>query len=210
MPLHSWWLFVCATFVISAMPGPNMLHVMTQSMRHGFRRAFFTMAGCLLALLVLFGLSAMGMSALIAALPELLTAMKIVGAAYLIWIGIKALRDDSPPIDIDAGNVELQGKSAGELFRAGMLISLSNPKALIFAAAFFPQFVSPALPKGPQFAILLGTFVVIESGWYMTYATGGRTLAHYLRRAEWQRHVSRASGALFVLFGLSLLAWRGR
>ncbi|ABQ70254.1 LysE family translocator [Rhizorhabdus wittichii] len=210
MPLHSWWLFVCATFVISAIPGPNMLHVMTQSMRHGFRRAFFTMAGCLLALLGLFGLSAMGMSALIAAVPQLLTVIKVVGAAYLIWIGIKAWRDDSPPIDIDAGAAELHGRTAGELFRAGMLISLSNPKALIFAAAFFPQFVSPALPKAPQFAVLLATFVVIEGGWYLTYATGGRTLARYLRRAEWQRQVGRVSGALFVLFGLSLLAWRER
>ena len=64
------------------------------------------------------------------------------------------------------------------------------------------------LPKAPQFAILLGTFVVIETGWYMTYATGGRTLARYLRRAESQRLVGRASGGLFMLFGLSLLAWR--
>ena len=207
MTLQNWWIFVCATFLISAMPGPNMLHVMTQSMRHGFRRAAFTMAGCMLALLMLFGLSAMGMSALLAALPQLLTAIKIVGAAYLVWVGIKAWRDDSPPIDIDAA-ADLRGGSPADLFRQGFLISVSNPKALIFAAAFFPQFVSPVLPKAPQFAILLGTFVVIETGWYMTYATGGRTLARYLRRAESQRLVGRASGGLFMLFGLSLLAWR--
>jgi threonine/homoserine/homoserine lactone efflux protein len=206
MTLQNWWIFVCATFLISAMPGPNMLHVMTQSMRHGFGRAAFTMAGCMLALLMLFGLSAMGMSALLAALPQLLTAIKIVGAAYLAWVGIKAWRDDSPPIDIDAGAADLRGRSPADLFRQGFLISVSNPKALIFAAAFFPQFVSPALPKAPQFAILLATFVVIETGWYMTYATGGRTLARYLRRAEWQRWVGRASGGLFMLFGLSLLA----
>lgn len=210
MTLKIWWIFVCATFVISAMPGPNMLHVMTQSMRHGFGRAIFTMAGCMLALLCLFGLSAMGMSALLAALPQLLTAIKIMGAAYLIWIGIKAWRDGGAPIDIDSDAIEPQRRTPGELFRAGFLISLSNPKALIFAAAFFPQFIDPAHPKASQFAILLATFVVIESGWYMTYATGGRTLARYLRRAEWQRLVSRASGALFVLFGLSLLAWRER
>lgn len=210
MTLQAWWIFVCATFLISAMPGPNMLHVMTQSMHHGFGRAFFTMAGCLLALLLLFGLSAMGMSALLAALPELLTAIKIGGAAYLIWIGIKAWRDDSAPVDLDVEAIELRRKTPFELFRAGFLISVINPKALIFAAAFFPQFVNPTAAKAPQFAILLATFVVIESSWYMTYATGGRTLARYLRRAEWQRQVNRVSGALFVLFGLSLLAWRQR
>jgi threonine/homoserine/homoserine lactone efflux protein len=206
MTLQSWWIFVCANFLISAMPGPNMLHVMTQSTRHGFRCAIFTMAGCMLALLVLFGLSAMGVSALLSALPQLFTGMKLAGAAYLVWIGIKAWRDDSPPIDIASEGLDLRRRSPVDLFRQGFLISFSNPKALIFAAAFFPQFLSPALPKAPQFAILLGTFVVIETGWYMTYATGGRTLAHYLRRAEWQRWVGRASGGLFVLFGLSLLA----
>jgi len=210
MTLQSWWIFVCATFLISAMPGPNMLHVMSQGMRQGVGRAVFTMAGCMLGLLALFGLSALGMSAMLSALPQLLTAIKIVGAVYLVWIGIKAWRDDSPPIDIDAADIMTRRNTAGELVRGGFLISISNPKALIFAAAFFPQFVSPALPKVPQFAILLVTFVVIEASWYMTYATGGRTLAHYMRRAEWQRWFSRATGSLFILFGVSLLAWRHR
>ncbi|KKC26744.1 LysE family translocator [Sphingomonas sp. SRS2] len=208
MSLQSWWIFVCATFLISAMPGPNMLHVMSQGMRHGLPRASFTMAGCMLALLSLFGLSAMGMSALLSALPQLLTAIKIAGALYLIWIGIKAWRDDSPPIDIDSGDIEPARKTRAELFRAGFLISVSNPKAVIFAAAFFPQFVSPALPKAPQFAILLITFVVIEMSWYLTYATGGRTLARFMREARWQRLFNRATGGLFIIFGLSLLAWR--
>ncbi|WP_165322757.1 LysE family translocator [Rhizorhabdus phycosphaerae] len=210
MSLQNWWVFVVATFFVSAMPGPNMLHVMTQSMRHGFVRAFATMAGCMLALLLLFGVSAMGMSALLSALPELLTLIKVAGAAYLVWIGIKSWRDDSPPVDLSDELSTGAARSAATLFRSGFLISISNPKALIFAAAFFPQFVSPTLPKAPQFAILLATFVVIETGWYMTYATGGRTLARHLRRPEWHRWVNRTSGALFVMFGLSLLAWRQR
>ena len=208
MSLQAWWIFVCATFLVSAMPGPNMLHVMAQGMRHGIGRAIFTMAGCMVALLLLFGLSAMGMSALLTALPQLLDAIKIAGAAYLVWIGIKAWRDDSAPVDIGEGAVDDAIRSPGQLFRNGFLISISNPKALIFAAAFFPQFVSPDLPKMPQFAILLATFVVIETSWYFTYATGGRTLARFLREPGAQRMFSRATGGLFVFFGLSLLAWR--
>ena len=209
MTLQNWWIFVCATFLISAMPGPNMLHVMSQSMRHGIGRAAFTMTGCMLGLLGLFGLSAMGTGALLSALPRLFDAIKIAGALYLIWIGIRGWRDDGAPIDIDPAGIGAP-KTPGELFRAGFLISIGNPKALIFAAAFFPQFVSPALPKAPQFAILLVTFVVIETSWYMTYATGGRTLTRYLRGAEWQRRFNRATGGLFMLFGISLLAWRHR
>ena len=177
-------------------------------MRHGIGRAIFTMAGCMVALLALFGLSALGMSALLTALPQLLDIIKIAGAAYLVWIGIKAWRDDSPPVDIGEGSIDDSIRSPGQLFRNGFLISISNPKALIFAAAFFPQFVSPNMPKAPQFAILLMTFVVIETSWYFTYAIGGRTLARYLRKAEWQRMFNRVTGGLFVLFGLSLLVWR--
>lgn len=210
MTLQSWWIFVCATFLISAMPGPNMLHVMRQGMRHGIGRASFTMIGCMLALLSLFGFSAMGMSALLSALPQALNAIKIAGALYLVWIGIKAWRDDSAPIDIDGGDMDARRATGAELFRGGFLISISNPKALIFAAAFFPQFVNPALPKGPQFAILLVTFVVIEMSWYFTYAAGGHRLARYMRRPEWQRMFNRATGGLFMLFGVSLLAWRDR
>ena len=210
MTLQSWWLFVCANFLISAMPGPNMLHVMNQGMRQGVGRAIFTMAGCMTGLFALFGLSAMGMSALLSALPQLFTAIKIAGALYLVWVGIKAWRDDSAVIDIGSGEIAIGRKTAAELFRAGFLISISNPKALIFAAAFFPQFVMPDLPKAPQFAILLATFVVIEMSWYMTYATGGRTLARFLREAHWQQRFNRASGAMFMLFGVSLLAWRNR
>ena len=208
MTLQAWWIFVCATFLVSAMPGPNMLHVMTQAMRQGVGRCLFTMAGCMAGLLLLFGLSAMGMSALLTALPQLLDAIRIVGAAYLVWVGIKAWRDRGAPIDLREGEVADVAATAGQLFRGGFLISVSNPKALIFAAAFFPQFVAADAPKIPQFAILLCTFAVIEIAWYFTYAVSGRSLARYLKQATWQRMFNRATGGLFVFFGLSLLVWR--
>ena len=207
MTLAHWWLFVCATFLVSAMPGPNMLHIMTRAMRHGVGRATFAMAGCMLALLTLFGLSAAGMSALLSALPDLLGIIKVGGAAYLIWVGIKAWRDRGAPVDVGAGAVDMT-MSPAQLFRGGYLISIANPKALIFAAAFFPQFIDASMPKAPQFAILLATFAVIETGWYFTYALGGRSLSGLLREMRWQRRFNRATGALFVGFGVSLLAWR--
>ena len=207
MTLQNWWIFVCATFLISAMPGPNMLHVMTQSMRHGFRRAAFTMAGCMLALLMLFGLSAMGMSALLAALPQLLTAIKIVGAAYLVWVGIKAWRDDSPPIDIDAA-ADLRGGSPADLFRQGFLISVSNPKALIFAAAFFPQFVSAGHDFGTQVVLLSVTFVavavLVDGSWALAAARARGLLAGRGRLRN------RIAGGMLIGAGAALAAARHR
>jgi len=209
MGFQAWWIFVCAAFLVSAMPGPNMLHVMARSMHFGFGRAIFTMAGCMAGLLLLFGLSAAGMSALLAAMPRLFEAIKIAGALYLLYIGIKAFRDDGSDADPEGVPVETGRLSTRVLFRDGFLISISNPKALIFAAAFFPQFIDPIAPKAPQFAILLATFAVIECAWYCTYALCGRSLARHLRKASWRRMLNRVTGSLFVGFGASLLAWRG-
>jgi len=208
MGLQAWWIFVCATFLVSAMPGPNMLHVMNRAMHFGIGRAVFTMAGCMAGLLILFGLSAMGMSALLSALPRLFNAIKITGALYLIYIGIKAWRDDGAQPDLPADRIDTPGLPPFALFRGGLLMSISNPKALIFAAAFFPQFINADAAKVPQFAILIPTFAVIECGWYLTYALCGRSLSRHLRKASWRRMLNRITGVLFMGFGASLLAWR--
>ena len=91
------------------------------------------------------------------------------------------------------------------IYRGGYLIAISNPKALLFVAAFLPQFINPALPKGPQFAILVGTFAVIETCWYFTYALGGRGLARWLEQPSAQRLFNRMTGVVFVGFGALLL-----
>jgi threonine/homoserine/homoserine lactone efflux protein len=208
MGLQAWWIFVCATFLVSAMPGPNMLHVMTRAMHFGIGRAAFTMVGCMTGLLLLFSLSAMGMSALLAALPRLFDAIKIAGACYLIYLGIKAWRDDGAQPDSAHDYINQPAATGSALFRGGFLVSISNPKALIFAAAFFPQFVNPDAPKAPQFAMLVVTFAVIECGWYMTYALGGRSLVRHLRKASWRRMLNRVTGTLFVGFGALLLVWQ--
>lgn len=209
MTVQTWWVFFCATTLISSTPGPNMLHVMTRAMRFGVGRSIFAMAGCLSGVLILFGLSAAGMGALLSAMPELFIAVKIAGAAYLIYLGIKAWRSASDaPMTLDEAPV-LPAMSPAALFRSGLMVGISNPKALIFAAAFFPQFVNPALPKAPQLAILVATFAAVDGVFYFIYALGGRSIAGRLRRASWRRALDRITGGLFVGFGASLLAWRG-
>jgi threonine/homoserine/homoserine lactone efflux protein len=98
--------------------------------------------------------------------------------------------------------------SARRLFRGGFVIGISNPKLLLFAAAFLPQFVDRASAQAPQFAILVVTFAAVESFWYGMYAAGGRTLARYLTRPALRRAFDRATGAIFVGFGLALLRVR--
>ncbi|WP_380780667.1 LysE family translocator [Sphingomonas sp. R86520] len=211
MTLHLWWLFVVAVFLLSGTPGPNMLHVMTRSVAFGARRSVAAMAGCLTALVLVLAASAAGVSALLAAWPQVFDALRYAGVAYLIFLGIKAWRGAGSLIDVGAGWGEgglPVTLSARRLFRGGFVIAISNPKLLLFAAAFLPQFVDRASPQAPQFAILVATFAVIESFWYAVYAAGGRTLARHLTRPALRRAFDRATGAIFVGFGLALLRVR--
>lgn len=204
MTLHAWWLYVGAVFVVSAIPGPNMLHVMTRSIELGARRSVAAMAGCLAALLVLLAASAAGLTTLFLALPGSFEVLRYIGAAYLVYLGIKAWRSPAGPMDPAAADLP-PAPSAMAVFRGGFTISISNPKAILFAAAFLPQFINPALPKLPQFAVLVATFAVIETGWYCTYALGGRSLARYLVRAPVRQAFNRFTGVVFIAFGLALL-----
>lgn len=225
MTLSTWWLFLAMTFVVSATPGPNMLLVMSTSARHGVRAAVLAMAGCMTALLIMMSLSAAGLGALLQSFPAVFDALRLTGAAYLAWLGIQCWRspvqdaaesEASAPVSAPATGAASATANApaqpsmlapGGVYRQGFLVAASNPKAILFAAAFFPQFIAPELPKLPQFAILLTTFTVVEVSWYFVYALSGQRLSVYLQRAHVMRAFNRLTGGVFVGFaGLMALA----
>jgi threonine/homoserine/homoserine lactone efflux protein len=207
MTLHAWWLFAVAVFLLCGTPGPNMLHIMTRSIAFGARRSMAAMAGCLTALVLVLAASAAGVSALLAAWPRVFDALRYAGVAYLIFLGIKAWRGAGSPLDVGSDSLPVT-RSAARLFRGGFAIGISNPKLLLFAAAFLPQFIDNASPRVPQFAILVATFAVVESFWYGVYAAGGRTLARSLTRPALRRAFDRMTGVIFIGFGLALLRVR--
>lgn len=205
MSLHVWWLYVTAVFLISATPGPNMLHVATQSILHGPRKAMTTMAGLMSAVLMSLIASALGLGALLKAFPSLFDALRYAGVAYLVWLGVKAWR---APVSAGYGGDARPARSGWALYGAGLLTGLSNPKLIIFAAALFPQFIDADRPFAPQLAVLVVSFAVIESFWYSVYALGGIKLKHWLEPANRQRLFNRATGVMFIGFGGALLGAR--
>jgi threonine/homoserine/homoserine lactone efflux protein len=209
MSLQNWWLFVMMTFVVSATPGPNMLLVMSSSARFGFSSAIATMAGCLTALLAMMSISAAGLGALLQAFPSVFDVLRWTGAAYLVYLGVKSWRSPvHDEIADDASRLARRPRIAGAMFRQGALVAASNPKAILFAAAFLPQFIHPQMPKLPQFVILLSTFAVIETSWYVIYAGSGRHLAAYLRRSTVLKAFNRVTGGVFIGFAAVMAAVR--
>ncbi len=208
MNLHTWWLFVAMAFVVSATPGPNMLLVMSHSARFGWRSSIATMCGCMTSLLAMMSISAAGMGALLHAFPAVFDAMRLTGAAYLAYLGVQGWRSKVADQKDDAQAAAREIAMPHQLYRQGMLVAASNPKAILFAAAFFPQFLDPAAPKLPQFSILLATFAVIEVSWYLVYALGGHKLSHFLRRASVMRVFNRVTGGIFIAFAVLMATVR--
>ena len=207
MTFQTFWLYVGAVVLISCTPGPNIFYVTTRSIRFGFGPAMLAMAGCLLALALILTASVAGVSAFMLAVPTAFEILKIAGAAYLVFLGIQAWR--APVVDLaptSASPRETASRFAH--FRGGFLVGISNPKLLVFAAAFFPQFISPDAALAPQFAVLGITFLAVESYAYVSVGLSARGLSRYLARAVWQRRINRLSGIIFAAFGGALLRYR--
>ena len=207
MRIETYWLYLGAVVMLSCTPGPNVLYVTTRAIRFGFGAAMIGMSGCLLALAVLLTASVAGVSAFMLAVPAAFELLKYAGAAYLIWLGIQAWRAPVADLVPDKASPR-ETATRWSLFRGGFLVGISNPKLLVFAAAFFPQFIAPDAPWAPQFLLLVATFVAVEACTYFTLGLSARGLARYLVQAVWQRRINRVSGTVFAGFGCALLRYR--
>lgn len=200
-------IFLTTCFFLSATPGPNMLSALSMGMRHGLSGAAWGGLGMCLSLGLLAGLSALGVGVLLKASPLAFMIFKWVGVAYLAWLGVQAWR---APVEPDSAMADASADTGSARFGQfgllgqGLLITLSNPKALVFMAAFFPQFIDPDRPMAPQLTILVVTMLVIEFGWIMTYAVGGKGLALRLSGPVARRWLNRLTGALLIGAGVLL------
>ena len=199
MPIDTWLIYLVAATGLSLSPGPNGLLALTHGALHGRGKALYTIFGGALGFIAVIALSMFGISALLQASLVWLTLMKWVGGAYLVWLGIQVWR--SPPI-----GVEIRGSAAPRagwsLFRQGALSALTNPKGLLFFAAFLPQFIDPTRSLTVQFFIMAGTFAVIEIATELFIASMAHRISPWLRRVG--RRFNQACGGVFMLVGVAL------
>ena len=203
MTLATYLLYVAAVALLIVTPGPTTLMCITNTANHGPGRAMLSVAGSLLACLCVMALSAMGMGALLAASEAAFTALKVIGACYLIWLGIRTFRSPQPMFEVQA-----DPQAGRSFFLQGFLVGASNPKALLFFAAFFPQFIDPASPMLPQFALLAATFLAGDALVMSAWAFGVGRLLPVVRRGNIGRWLNRVCGGLFALLGALLLFTR--
>ena len=207
MTLTTYLLYLASVALLVLSPGPTMLMCVTTAIHHGPRKALLSAGGSVTAVLGVMTLSALGLGALLAASEVAFAIAKLLGASYLIALGIKTFRSQGTVLA--NGSSESANAMTGRAsYLRGFFVGASNPKALLFFAAFFPQFLDPNTAFLPQFAILALTFVAFELTVLMVCACGVSRIAPVLRQSGPMRWVNRVCGGLFALMGIALLFTR--
>lgn len=206
MPLDLWLLTLATAIGLSLTPGPNGLLALTHGARFGLRPTVATILGGALGFLLLIAASLAGMGAVLAASEAAFTAAKWAGAAYLVWLGIRLWRAPAPPPAKATIHPTRGTAHPARLFLDGLLVALSNPKALLFYAAFLPQFMRPEAAYATQLALLGATFVLVEIAYELLLAGLAVRVAPWLTRHG--RAFNRATGATFIGVGAALAAAR--
>jgi threonine/homoserine/homoserine lactone efflux protein len=193
-------VFAAAALLLAVVPGPAVLYIVAQSVPGGRRAGVVSALGVSTGGLFHVAAAVIGLSAILAASAEAFTAVKLVGAAYLVWLGIRTLmrRDDR------IGGRALE-PTLGRTYRRGVVVNVLNPKTALFFLAFLPQFVDPDGSTHGQLAVLGVLFVAIALGSDLVWALVAGTAGGVLRRSRTFLRMQRyVSGTIFV--GLGALA----
>ncbi len=194
-----WLAFVLATAVLAIIPGPIVTLVIANSLSQGTRAGAANVMGTVLGNMVLFLIGGLGMAWVLTALSNWFDILRLAGALYLVYLGIKSWR--SKVQGLEDQEAAKPGKS---LFLQGVVVAITNPKTIIFYAAFFPQFMDPALSASGQLFVLSVTFLAVAAVLDMTYAFLAGRLRPYLLGARRAAIRNKITGLLLIVTGVAL------
>ncbi|MEB0045221.1 MULTISPECIES: LysE family translocator [unclassified Pseudomonas] len=204
MDLATLTLFIPACFALNMAPGPNNLLSVSNATRYGYRRACMAGIGRLLAFAGMIALAAVGLSVVLSTSQWLFYAIKILGAAYLLYIAWQLWRAD--PNAQEHVTASKAGRVA--LARQEFLVAAGNPKAILIFTAFLPQFVDPSLPVTPQFAVLGVLFLMLEWIAISAYAYMGLHMRRWFAEPRGKRIFNRCCAGLLAAAASVLLMAR--
>lgn len=200
MTLEAWLLYVGTLLLFMSTPGPSHLLMISVSMSNGFQRSLATAAGDLSANTLQILLAGFGLAAIVMASRYGFAMVKWLGVAYLVWIGLRTILASFR----DRGKIKaMQSASPGSLWLRGFVTSAANPKAVVFFASLFPQFIDPQRPLFAQILILGSTYLVIDGLFLAAYGKGASWIAEKVS-AHSRHWVDRASGIGLIITAIIL------
>lgn len=204
MDIQSWLMYLTLVLVATSTPGPAVLFAVTNSTLHGWRKAAFSALGNIVGLFCLGVIAVTGLGTILQTSEVVFNIIKYAGAAYLIYLGVKLLFQKGPDFDAMANDMILPDVSSKKIFFQAIGVAVSNPKAIVFLTALFPQFLDIGQPLIPQFSMLIFTLMAFSFFFLMLYAVLAHKAKAWLTNPGRARAVSRTSGSIFIGFGILL------
>ncbi len=205
MQLSVWITYFIATIVLSLTPGPGVFSSISSGLHHGFRLGLWNGVGMQAANLIVVGVVALGLGALLLASEMLFSVVKWLGVAYLIYLGVVTWRARPTGFEADRDD---HAHTAREVFGRGFLVNITNPKGIIFFAAILPQFIDVARDQMPQYAIFAATTFSVDLVVMMGYTALASKVLRVMQDPARLRWVNRGLGGAFVAAGLALASFR--
>lgn len=203
--INDYLIYVILAVTVTAIPGPAVVLTIKNSLKFGYKASIANIFGNFIAMVILATISAVGLGAIILSSSILFAFMKILGCVYLVYLGIKVWR--MPHIKEEKRHhiQQRSKKKFGLLFKEGFGVGISNPKAIAFFTALFPQFIDPARAFIPQFLTLILTIEGISFFILTGYALLSSLASPFLSKEKPMIFFNRLTGSAFICFGLALI-----
>ena len=204
MSFNLYLAYLAACIVLVIVPGPTVTVIVANSLRYGARAGLLNVAGTQLGLAVMIGVVILGLASLLEAIGWWFEVLRLAGAAYLIWLGIRLFRADG-----SLDSTEAARKPDGGFFWQGFVVLMSNPKIIVLFGALFPQFIDPKESYLEQVLLLGVTAMIVAAIFDSTYAITSGRAGTFMSRAR-VRLLSRISGSFMIGGGIWLALTRAR
>ena len=206
MTLETWLAFFVASWIISISPGSGAIYAMSCGLNHGFRRGFVGTVGLIAGIWTALAIVAVGLGAVLSASTHAVTALKWLGVAYLVYLGVKQWR--APPTPLATAGADAGQISARALIAKGWAVNATNPKGIVFMMAVMPQFIDTTAPLLPQYLVIAATFAFTDFVIMAIYTGFAAKALTYFKTETHMRLLNRIFGSLFVLAATALATFK--
>ncbi len=211
MEFSTWLIYLGVISAVIFTPGPSAILCMSHGLKFGKAKSLATAVGGAIAASILMTISIVGLGALLAASEMAFLMVKLIGASYLIYLGVSAwkssyLSSDSHSDGLGLNKVNLSDEFIYSLFRKGVLVGISNPKDILFFTALLPSFINSGASQVAQYLALTGTWFIVDVTGMFIYASLGCKIGSWFEKASNLKFFERTTGSFFILMGGALIA----
>lgn len=204
MNFSHWLLFTAVCLAATYSPGPGVLLAVSNALTHGPRQALISSTGNTLGIFIVAGVTTSGLGLLLHTSALAFTMIKVVGAAYLIYLGLRQWRNHSSAF-VASATPSVKGKEPRRLFMNGLMVALSNPKSVLFISAVFPQFMPEHAMGVEPFVLLTSTFAACAVLSHLSYVALAGRVSRWFGSPRRARALNKTLGVTFIGLGLGVL-----